>query len=244
MTLDTNLSVQPYFDDFDQTKNYYQVLYRPSIAVQTRELNAMQSMVQDQIYKFGRHVFKEGSVVEGCSFTFDNKYAYVKINDTFANNFAIPNVDVFNGANLTNPNGLQALVVNTIGGYQSQDPDLNTLYVKYLNTTAFSNGSPQNTFANTEQLQITTINGAILGNVVVATTVNSTGYGYAFTTTEGVIFKKGFFLRVPPQTLVVSKYSNIPDNISVGFAAVESIITPEIDNTLVDNAAEIGRAHV
>ena len=220
-----------------RSKNYYQVLYRPSVSVQTRELNTTQSIMQDQINKFGRHVFKEGSVVEGCSFTFDNKYAYVKINDSFANNFAIPNISVFSGSNLTNPSGLQAVVVNTVGGYQSQDPDLNTLYIKYLNTSSFSNGAPQTTFANNEQLQITTLSGAILGNVVVATTTNSTGYGYAFTTTEGVIFKKGFFLRVSPQTIIVSKYSNIPDNISVGFSAVESIITPEIDSSLVDNAA-------
>ena len=34
---------------------------------------------------------------------------------------------------------------------------------------------------------------ASIGNVVVATTTNSTGKGYAFTTTSGVIFKKGFF---------------------------------------------------
>ena len=61
MTLDTNLSVQPYFDDFDQSKNYYQVLYRPSVSVQTRELNTTQSIMQDQINKFGRHVLDRKS---------------------------------------------------------------------------------------------------------------------------------------------------------------------------------------
>ena len=237
MTLDTNLSVKPYFDDFDQTKNYYQVLYRPSIAVQTRELNSMQSMLQDQINKFGRHVFKEGSVVEGCSFTYDNKYSYVKINDAYSNNYAIPNVTTFANSQVINQNGLKATIVNTIGGFQSQDPDLNTLYIKYLNSASYPNGSAQAAYANGEQLQLTTVSGAVLGNVVVATATNSTGYGYAFTTTEGVIFKKGFFLRVPSQTIVVSKYNNLPDNLSVGFSASESLITPEIDNTLVDNAA-------
>ena len=237
MTLDTNISTKPYFDDFDQTKNYYQVLYRPSIAVQTRELNSMQSMLQDQINKFGRNIYKDGSVVEGCSFTFDNNYYYVKINDTYANNYAIPNIASFQGLVITNPRGLNAIVVNTIDGYQSQDPNLNTLYVKYLNSTTYVNGAVQQAFANGESLQLTTTAGAQLGNVVVATVVNSTGTGYAFTTTEGVIFKKGFFLRVPAQTLVISKYSNVPDNISVGFAATETLITPEIDNNLVDNAA-------
>jgi hypothetical protein len=76
-----------------------------------------------------------------------------------------------------------------------------------------------------------------IGNVVIATTANSIGKGYAFTTTGGVIFKKGFFIRVQPQLLVVSKYNNEPDNISVGFEANEEIITPEIDTSLLDNAA-------
>lgn len=238
MTIDTNISATPYFDDFDETDNYYQILYRPSVAVQTRELNSMQSMVQDQINKFGRHIFKEGSVVEGCAFTFDNNYNYVKINDNYANNSVIPNIADIQGAYVTNSRGLQAVVVNTFAGFQAQAPDFNTLFVKYLNSSTYANGVVQRAFANNENLIVSSSDGAVLSsNVVVATTANSTGLGYAFTTTEGVIFKKGFFLRVPSQTLVVSRYNNRPDDISVGFEATETIITPEMNTELVDNAA-------
>ena len=237
MALDTDLTRKPYFDDYNVTKNFYRVLYRPAAAVQARELNQMQTILQDQIDKFGRHIFKEGSVVEGCAFTFDNNYNYVKIKDNYANNSAISNISDFVGKTAINTNGLQASIVNVISGYESNNLDLNTLYLKYLNSGTYANGLQQSVFSNSEVIQIRNSSNVNIGNVVVATVTDSTGQGYAFTTTEGVIFKKGFFIRVEPQTLVVSKYNNIPDNISVGFDAVEEIITPEIDTSILDNAA-------
>jgi len=237
MALDTDLARKPYFDDYDVTKNFYRILYRPAVAVQARELNQMQTIMQDQIDKFGRHIFKEGSVIEGCAFTFDSTYSYVKIKDNFANNSAISSISDFIDKIAINSNGLQAKIVNTINGYESYDPDLNTLYLKYLNSGIFANGTQQSTFANAEIIQIVNSSNVNVGNVTVATVSNSSGQGYGFTTTEGVIFKKGFFIRVEPQTLVVTKYSNVPDGVSVGFEADEQIITPEIDTSLLDNAA-------
>lgn len=237
MALDTDLSRKPYFDDYEVSKNFYRVLYRPAVAVQARELNQMQTILQDQIDKFGRHIFKDGSVVEGCAFTFDNSYNYVKIKDNFANNSAISNINEFVGRIAVNSNGLRARIVNAINGYEAEDPDLNTLYVKYLNSSTFANGTQQSNFSNNDTVQIQSDIAVNIGNVVVASVTDSTGKGYAFSTTEGVIFKKGFFVRVEPQTLVVSKYNNLPDQVSVGFEALEEIVTPEIDTSLLDNAA-------
>lgn len=234
--LDTNLSRKPYFDDFDANSNYYQVLYRPGVAVQARELNAQQSMAQDQIDKLGRHVFKEGSVIEGCEFTFENNYTYVKIKDNYANSTAFTIAD-FQGQFLYNDNGLKAEIINTVSGFESAPPDLNTLYIRYRNSYTYSNGQVEKAFSNGQNLQVMTSGNVAIGNITVATVANSTGSGYAFTTTEGVIFKKGFFIRVEPQTLIVSKYNNNPDNLSVGFAVEETIVTPEADTTLLDNAA-------
>ena len=236
MALQTDLSRSPYFDDYSVNKNFYRVLYRPGVALQTRELNQMQSIMQDQIEKFGRFVFKDGSVTEGCSFTFDDNYTYVKINDNYSNNFAYTITDFTNRV-VTNDNGLQAIIIDTVTGYESQDPDLNTLYIKYLNTVSYPNGSPQPTFANGENLAIATSAGVPVGNVTAASVANNVGSGYAFTTTAGVIFKKGFFISVDPQTIIISKYDSNPDNISVGFSALENIITPEADSSLYDNAA-------
>lgn len=234
--LDTNLSRKPYFDDFDANSNHYQVLYRPGVAVQARELNTQQSMVQDQIDKFGRHIFKEGSVIEGCEFTFENNYTYVKIKDNYANGTAFTIAD-FQGQYLYNTNGLKAEIINTNAGFESAEPDLNTLYIRYRNSYTYSNGQVEKAFSNGQNIQVMTSGNVAIGNVTVATVANSTGAGYAFTTTEGVIYKKGFFIRVEPQTLIVSKYNKNPDNISVGFAVEETIVTPEANSALLDNAA-------
>jgi hypothetical protein len=235
--LDTNLSVTPFFDDYVPSKNYYQILYRPAVAVQARELNQMQTILQDQINQFGKSIYKDGSVVEGCAFSFFNNYDYVKINDNFIDNSAIPNVTNFISAVATNENGLTATILNASVGYQSQDPDLNTLYINYENSTVFPNGSIQSVFSAGETLALTTSANLSLGSVTVASTTNSTGKGYAFTTSSGVIFKKGYFIRVAEQTLIVSKYDNKPDDISIGFNVDETIISPTVDTSLFDNAA-------
>lgn len=243
MAINTDLSRRPYFDEFDPNDNFHQVLFRPSTAVQTRELNELQSILQDQVDKFGRHIFRNGSVVEGCSFTFERKYDFVKINDTYVNSFAISTTEDFIGNYVENENGLQALIFNSIDGLESAAPDFNTLYVRYLNSVAYANGFPQKSFDKGEELTLYTTANVQIGNsnIEVATPANtseeSVGFGYAFTTTEGVIFKDGYFVRVPTQTLIVSKYDNTPNNVSIGFKLDESIITPEADTSLLDNAA-------
>jgi len=236
-----NLSQAPYFDNFMANDNFHQVLFRPAVAVQTRELNELQSILQGQIDKFGRNIFKDGSVVEGCSFSFDNRYAFVKITDTYANGttFTIGN---FKDYFLVNSNGLKAVIVNTVQGYQAQDPFTNVLYVKYLNSTTFANGQQQGIFSNSEVLSLQTDSGFSLGSLTVLTpnTANpnsvATGLGYAITVGAGIVFKNGYFTSVEPQTCIVDPFSNYPDGISVGFDVEENIITPEANTALCDNS--------
>ena len=80
-SLNTNFNVDPYYDDFDETKNFHRILYRPGFAAQARELTQMQTMLQNQIDRFGEHIFKEGSVVAGLSVNYDNDYKFVKVRD-------------------------------------------------------------------------------------------------------------------------------------------------------------------
>jgi hypothetical protein len=53
MPIQTDLNVTPYHDDFNEQKNFYKVLFKPGVAVQARELNQLQSILQAQIEKFG-----------------------------------------------------------------------------------------------------------------------------------------------------------------------------------------------
>ena len=63
MPQNTNLNVSPYFDDFDASKNYQRVLFKPATPIQARELTALQSILQNQLESFAQHFFKEGSMV-------------------------------------------------------------------------------------------------------------------------------------------------------------------------------------
>ena len=63
MTVLTNVS--PYFDDFDEDKNFVRVLFKPGVAVQARELTQSQTIIQNQIKSVGNFLFKDGSKVSG-----------------------------------------------------------------------------------------------------------------------------------------------------------------------------------
>ena len=150
MPLDTNLSQSPYFDDFNEAAEYYRVLFKPGVSVQVRELNQLQSILQNQIERFGSHVFKNGTIVSGVNFRYIPNYQYVKILDLQVDGQpAIPsgyvNYFVKNSANL------QARVVNSRDGFQSKTPDLNTLFLQYVNS---GNTSETTTYSLSDTLTV------------------------------------------------------------------------------------------
>ena len=79
MAKNTNLNVSPYFDDFDESKNYNRVLFKPGYPVQARELTTLQSILQNQVEKLGHYFFKEGSVVVPGGTTYVSIYDCVII---------------------------------------------------------------------------------------------------------------------------------------------------------------------
>ena len=84
MTLETNFNLSPYFDDFETSaklKNYHKVLFKPSLAVQTRELNQLQTILQNQVERFGNNIYEEGTIIDGCEFQYDANVAFVKLRD-------------------------------------------------------------------------------------------------------------------------------------------------------------------
>jgi len=93
--LTTDLSVAPYYDDYEDSKNFYRILYRPGYAVQSRELTQSQTLLQSQIDRFGKHVFKEGSIVIPGTFDLfsdsstSGPVRYVKVRDVDTSNNAV-----------------------------------------------------------------------------------------------------------------------------------------------------------
>lgn len=397
MALETNLNSTPYWDDYNEEKDFYKILFRPGVSVQTRELNQIQTILQKQIERFGDHVFKSGTIVSGCNFIYNPLSPYVKIKDLQEDGQPV-NISSYVGLFVKNSSNLQARIVSCETGFESQDPNLNTLYVNYINSgntfnlTEFSNNDLLEIFNRNEQLySVSVVNGGtgfsnsdvvhfvsaldvkvssgtfsngeivtqattgarlqIIGianginssnkiisvkpinseqlsntsanstswtmqagynitgntssavanveflvggyaNAVIATDslgvvqtisltsggsgyttapsvvikpasasagvssldllakkyyaqirvanntfTNPVGFGYTFSVTEGIIYQKGIFSRVLPQTTIVSKYSSAPSNVSVGFTSNESIVKYTTDSSLYDNAA-------
>ena len=79
MSQKTNLNINPYYDDFNESDNFHRVLFRPGRPVQARELTTLQSILQNQVKEFGSHIFKEGSVVIPGNVDYHNKYFSVKL---------------------------------------------------------------------------------------------------------------------------------------------------------------------
>ena len=153
----TNLNVSPYYDDFDATDNFHRVLFRPGFAVQARELTTLQSILQDQIEKFGTHMFKEGAMVIPGQSGFTNEYYAVKLQSSFNSNPVSGYVSDYIGKTIT---GATSGVKATVIGFESATTtDPLTLFVKYTQT---GTDNTSTVFANNEQIQA---NGAVGGIV-------------------------------------------------------------------------------
>lgn len=62
----TNKSVAPYYDDYDSSKQYTQLLAIPGRVAQAREISQIQSTVKDIIKSIGDSILKDGNIIEGC----------------------------------------------------------------------------------------------------------------------------------------------------------------------------------
>lgn len=61
-----NKAVAPYYDDYDSSKQYTQLLAIPGRVAQAREVTQIQSVVRDIIKNIGDSILKDGNIIEGC----------------------------------------------------------------------------------------------------------------------------------------------------------------------------------
>ena len=223
-----NFNITPYNDDFSDTKHFYRILFRPSVAVQARELTQTQSILQQQIKNLGDSIYQHGSMVVPGQVATDAKTNYVCLNPTFGTlgNTPIPiNLTLFQNQIVVGlTTGLKAQVVYATAAVNT---DPNTIFVKYLNTG--TDGST--VFASGEQLTLANSTTPIAQ----VQTNSPTGLSISAQIDEGIYYIWGFFVRVEQQYLLLNKYSNIT-SCRVGLEISESVITPEEDPSLLDNA--------
>ena len=202
-------NVEPYFDDFSEENKFYRILFRPSVAVQARELNQLQSILQNQIKRHGDHVFKNGSVVIPGEFSINQTVDYVKLSSATLASVNITDITVLIGTTIKDNTGLQALVTHAI---PATGIDPITLYLSYQNsgTNKVFNVSSTLSSVTGASYSLTTTSSAAAGKATLAIVQ------------KGVYYVNGFFVLCDKQTIVIDKY-NATSSLStiIGFSVSE-----------------------
>ena len=227
-SLSTDLNVDPYYDDFDESKNFHRILFRPGLAVQARELTQLQSILQNQIDRFGEHIFKEGSTVRGLEMTYDRNLPFVKLRDADQTGASV-NAAAFIGSELTGgTTGVKAYVIDALTGAEANNPNMKTLYIRYTGagttgtTAAFASG------------EVITSNTSLQANVVTSnSSVTPTGTGSRISFAEGIFYAKDHFIRVPQANTIVGRY-DANTQVKIGYVINETQTTSDSDTTLLD----------
>ena len=254
----TNLNVAPYYDDFDSSKNFYKILFRPGYSVQTRELTSLQSILQNQIESYGKFQFKQGELVIPGEVGLNNKLNYVKLSSVSEvavnvdGNIVYQKYDIKNliGSQLRGINS--GVIASVISSEYGSEIESDTIFVNYLTSGDANN---ENTFRQGETLEVVGgvntpllvvgTDGSVLPTSIFVTnpiTEETTslqspamGYASAAEVNEGVYFVNGYFVQNQTQILIIDKYYDKP-SAKVGFVIQESIVTPEEDASLYDNS--------
>ena len=233
----TDLNVSPYYDDFDEADNFHRVLFRPGFAIQARELTQLQSILQNQVERHGSHMFKEGSIVIPGQLSYSNDFPTLQLASTFASEEIDPS-QFFDSTNPVTITGATSGVKAYVTGFQAATAT--TQPILYLNYYKTGSDNSTTVFADGENITadkaITHTTGYASG-VASATTFSTSASqtGSAATIEDGVIYIRGQFVKVSRQTLLLSANSNT-ETTRVGLTVSETLVTPEEDTTLTDNA--------
>ena len=222
-----NYNVNPYYDDYDETKQFYRILFRPGRAVQARELTQIQTSLQKQIERFGQSIYKEGSIAVPGGLALDRDLYYANLTSSFGSNVSDTLVSSLVNETITgSTSGVKAIVVN----YEtSTSTEPTTIYLQYVSSNIFANGV-NTVFQSGETIRNTS------GNITLQiANTNPTGIGTQFSVTSGVVFVKGNFAYFDTQKFIVEKYSQA-NNAILGFQVTESTVESTSDTSLLDPA--------
>lgn len=232
-----------YKDDFKDSAGYHRVLFNSGRALQARELNQLQSILQTQITRMANNIFQDGAAISPKSSgagTDIVDYVIVTAASFAAAGFTVSSVvgSVFSGESKTGTNGL-AFQVNHAEEANDDNSGSSTIYILYGRyLSAEQSGASTDvqttplTFDDAESLT-----GA--GALTVRTkhsgsAINSTGKSVLFSVQRAEFYVQGHFVYVPKQTLAISKYSSYVDAL-VGFEVTQDVVTTADDDALYDN---------
>jgi hypothetical protein len=211
----------PYFDDFDEDKNFMRVLFRPGYSVQARELTQSQTIISNQIERFANHIFKNGSPIIGGKISLDDRAYYIIVKpqyngeDVVLENFLNKTIVSFNSSKI-----VRAKVI-------ALDNSTNTpiLILKYLSGDFLEENDEFKIYGQN-----------IFGQVAEE---NSVGRSYVASIQDGVYYFKGQFVKVTPQYLVLETFYRLGLNNSVVNVQPSYRIGIEFEDLTIDEIDDV-----
>jgi hypothetical protein len=211
MSLDLNVS--PYYDDFDESKNYLKILFNPGRAVQARELTQAQTILQNQVSRFGNHIFKNGSSIIDSRISLNFKKNFFVVDVTDVNNDVVI-VSNFEGRNII---GLTSGATATVTHY---DTVTRKMYYN-IRGGALQDGEAIETTGGT--------------TFKATMTVGSQGKAVFANVQSGLIYIGGAFVVMAEQEIIVDSNTH-NGSYHIGFTSTETIKTTADDTGLLDPA--------
>jgi len=221
-----------YNDDWTEGDNYHQILFNSGRALQARELTQLQTMIYQEMGRFGRNVFKEGVAISAGNMDCVTDTDFVKVTMTSGTFTDIPV-----GAVIQNTAGVKArvlLVKATGSGTVSAPITDNTLFIQYIDGASSSQTLSAEPVRFQPNDQFSVLNRSETFNAVAST---PTGFSTRFLVDEGEFFVLGRFVYAEAQSIVLDPY-NATFNGEVGFKVVQEVITVNDTPALYDNAGD------
>ena len=232
---ETTLS-STYKDDFRDSDNYHRILFNTGVGLQARELTQLQTILQNQIQRFGNNVFKEGAVVQPGGTNINPQYEFIKLDETDPSHVMPTDVTSLVGKTVTGQTS--NIVATIIEAVAAAGSDPATLYVKYTSTSS-AQGSTDIVTQRMASNEIMDVSDGTDLKVKSATVADpSTGTGTQVTLRAGIYYARGNFVFTEDQSKIISKYTDTPTT-DIGFKAIEDVVTASDNNALYDNQGAV-----
>jgi hypothetical protein len=256
----SNFNISPYYDDFNESKKFLQVLFKPGYSIQARELTQLQSILSNQVGRFADHIFENGDVIKGGGITetkikfirLDNSgdSATVNIKDLIGYDLEYTHTVLGTSTNSDGGDGLAGTTTKVVGKVvhaeeATTDDPYKILFVDITketkdNSIGFPAGTSLITSTNLNINPSLKIKEEISGEPVV---IEPTGSAILISIDTGIFYVDGYFVMNDQQSAAISeldstgmirKFNPVDRTVSVGFFINREIDTATTDVSLRD----------
>jgi hypothetical protein len=245
----SNTFNEVYKDDFNADDNYHRILFNSGRPLQARELTQLQTIIQEELYRFGSHIFREGASVNAGNVTCTN-VEYIRLNTEF---YPLPeNISDIIGDTFISDTTQFEFVVNDVleEVYDSDGVTLSepaTLIISYTGSNLDSDVTVRDSdgeYITPKRIISEEVLNQESGDVTlkVETLIENAQYPVAGQGTKlavetGDFFAAKHFVESNEQSIYLSKYVSLV-NTTVGFKVIQDIVTVDDTVDLYDNQGD------